>query len=313
MHVPRRQGASAALRIVAFALLCAGAALARAADPRSGDAAPASPADLRAKYVALKDRLGNNQFQRPLYLDSSEAPGEVTGEVYAVIDAPFEVAGAALNAPGDWCDILVLHINTKNCRVSINGPATVLNMWIGSKYEEPLSESFRVDLAYRVRVRAANYLRVALSAAAGPMGTRDYRIGFEAIPLENGQTFIHLSYSYGYGVLGQLAMQTYLATTGKSKIGFTVLAAQSDGPPRHIGGIRGVVERNTMRYYLAIEAFLGALSVSPQARFEKRIRDWYAASARYPRQLHEMGPAEYLDLKRKENSREQALRSDASG
>jgi len=61
-----------------------------------------------------------------------------------------------------------------------------------------------------------------------------------------------------------------------------------------------------MRHYLAIEAYLGALSVAPQARFEKRIGDWYAAVERYPRQLHEMEPGEYLDMKRDENLRQRA-------
>lgn len=296
----------AAVRVIAFALLCAGAGLARADDTRADDTAAASAASLRARYVALQKQLGHNQFQRPLYLDSSEAAGELKGDIYARINSPFESAGAALSIPGDWCDILILHINTKTCRVSSGSPGIVLTLWIGTKYNQPLAEAFRVDFAYRVRARTANYLQVRLSADEGPMGTRDYRILLEAVPLENGQTFIHLAYSYGYGISGRLAMQAYLATIGRSKVGFTVVGAQPDGQLRHIGGLRGVVERNTMRYYLAIEAFLGALSASPQARFEKRIRDWYAAVERYPRQLHEMEPGEYLDMKRKENLRQQA-------
>ena len=67
--------------------------------------------------------------------------------------------------------------------------------------------------------------------------------------------------------------------------------------------MRGAVERNIMRYYLAIESFLGALSGSPQARFEKRLHDWFAASERYPRQLHEVEQGAYLDMKRKEYAR----------
>jgi len=70
--------------------------------------------------------------------------------------------------------------------------------------------------------------------------------------------------------------------------------------------MRGVVERNTMRYYLAIEAFLGALSVPPQARLEKRLRDWFAAAERYPRQLHEKERDEYLKMKRREYLRQQS-------
>ncbi len=290
-----------AVRVITFALLCAGAGLARA-----GDADEVSVASLHARHVALQARLDRNQFQRPLYLESSEAPGKVTGDIYARIKSPFESAGAALSVPGDWCDILILHINTKACRVSSGSPGTVLNVWIGAKIAQPLADAFRVDFAYRVHAGSADYLRVGLSADAGPMGTSDYRIELEAIPLENGQTFIHLAYSYAYGNFGRLAMQAYLATIGRSKVGFTVVGVQPDGQSRYIGGLRGVVERNTMRYYLAIEAFLGALSEAPQARFEKRIRDWFVAVELYPRQLHEVEQGEYLDMKRKENVRQQA-------
>ena len=60
-----------------------------------------------------------------------------------------------------------------------------------------------------------------------------------------------------------------------------------------------------MRYYLAIEAFLGSLSAPAGARVEKSLRDWFAASERYPRQLHEMEQGEYLAMKRKEYLRQQ--------
>jgi hypothetical protein len=127
-----------------------------------------------------------------------------------------------------------------------------------------------------------------------------------AIPVDKDRTFIHFSYAYGFGTMGRVAMQLYLGTTGRDKVGFTVAGTQPDGQPLHVGGMRGVVERNSMRYYLAIEAFLGSLSAPPQAQLEKRLRDWHAASERYPRQLHEIGQAEYLEMKRKEHARQQA-------
>jgi hypothetical protein len=163
-----------------------------------------------------------------------------------------------------------------------------------------------VAFAYRVAAQTPNYLQVRLNAEQGPLGTRDYRIVFEAVAVDSGRTFIHVSYAYGFGTVGRLAMRVYLGTIGKGKVGFTVAGTQADGRPLHIGGMRGVVERNTMRYYLAIEAFLGALSAPPQARMEKRLRDWFAAAERYPRQLHDMEQDEYLDMKRKEHLRQQA-------
>ena len=69
--------------------------------------------------------------------------------------------------------------------------------------------------------------------------------------------------------------------------------------------MRGLVERNTMRYYLAIEAFLDAVSSPPQARLEQRLHDWFAATERYPRQLHELDEGAYLEMKRRESKRQQ--------
>jgi hypothetical protein len=239
-------------------------------------------------------------------MESSEISGGVSGDVFAIVDYPFSTTEGALTGPEQWCDILILHLNTKFCRVSKGGPGKVLNVAIGRKFDQPLDKAYRVDFAFDVVAGTPNYLKVKLDADTGPLSTRNYRIALEAIPLESGRSFIHLTYSYTYGLAGRLALQTYLGTVGSRKVGFTVVGTQSDGKPRHVGGLRGVVERNSMRYYLAIEAFLGAISVSPPARFEKRLHDWFDAVERYPLQLHEMERSDYLAMKRKEYLRQQA-------
>jgi hypothetical protein len=288
-------------RFFSVALVCLTAGV-TAADV--SDATPA--AALRAKYDAMQPRLRQNQFLKPLYLESSETPGSVTGNIYALIKHPFATTGAALNGPARWCDIMMLHLNTKYCRASSDNLGDVLQINIGKKNDQALDEGHRVNFAYRVTANTTDYLRVVLTADAGPFSTRDYRINLEAIPLDSGATFVHFTYSYAYGFAGRVAMQTYLSTIGSSKVGFTVAGQQPGGGTLHIGGMRGLAERNTMRYYLAIEAYLGALSEPPQARLEKRLRDWYAATELYPRQLHEVELGEYLDMKRKEYLRLQA-------
>ena len=90
-------------------------------------------------------------------------------------------------------------------------------------------------------------------------------------------------------------MQAYLGSSGADKVGFTPTAGG-----QLVGGMRGVIERNTMRYYIAIESLLGALDTRPPARFEKAARSFYAGTERYKRQLHEMDEARYLALKRKD-------------
>src|SRR5436190_22767076 len=106
--------------------------------------------------------------------------------------------------------------------------------------------------------------------------------------------------------MANLAMRTYLSTVAHDKVGFTVVGRTPDGKPESIGGMRGVVERNTMRYYLAIEAYLANLSAPPATRAEKSFRDWFAATELYPRQLHEMEQDEYMEMKRKEYQRQLA-------
>jgi hypothetical protein len=288
------------MQFLAAAMLCASLA-GHAADP---DINPSSA--LHAKFAELRNLLKSNQFQKPLHLDSSESSDGVKGDIYALIDHPFAVAAPALNTAGEWCEILILHVNTKYCRASAGGRESVLKVSIGKKYDQPLDEAFAMEFQYRVAVQTANYLQVSLHADQGPLSTRNYRIVLEAVPLDGGRTFIHLGYSYSFGIAGRIAMQIYLGTTGRNKVGFTVEGTQADGQTRHIGGMRGLVERNTMRYYLAIEAFLGALAEPPRARLEKRLRDWFAAVERYPRQLHEMEQREYLEMKRKEYLRQQA-------
>jgi hypothetical protein len=59
------------------------------------------------------------------------------------------------------------------------------------------------------------------------------------------------------------------------------------------------VERNVMRYYLAVQAFLETQSVPEPERFERRLGRWFELTGRYP-QLHEVDWEEYLETKRRE-------------
>ena len=212
----------------------------------------------------------------------------------------FATAGAALNTPAQWCEVLLLHLNTKYCRPSADGQGAGLQLHIGKKFDQPVNDAYKPDFDYRVAARTADFLQVKLSANEGPLGTSDYRIVLEATPAEEGRTFIRLAYSYSYGLLDQPAMQAYLGTVGRSKVGFTLVDTGADSQPRSVGGMRGLVERNTMRYYLAIEAYLSALHLPDAERPDKRLREWYNAIERYPRQLHELEREDYLSMKRKE-------------
>jgi hypothetical protein len=241
---------------------------------------------LRLRHAALKEQLAQNPFGRPLHVESNVSGGSHKGDIFAVIEQPFGVVAPALAQPASWCDILMLQINIKRCGA---GGGDTLSAFITRKPRDPVDSAQRVDFRYQPAVASADYLRVALGAPSGPMGTRDYKILLEAAPLDERRTLIHMSYAYALGWTARLAMDAYLAGSGRDKRGFSV-----------DGGERGVVERSAMRHYLAIEAYLESLAAPPGKRLEARLRDWYAAIARYP-QLHEpVGQDEYVEMKRRE-------------
>ena len=263
---------------------------------------------LRAKYAELGEQLRNNPFQRALYLESEQSSTHLKGEIYAVVDYPFAIVNAALNNPAHWCDVLILHINVKYCNASRRADGTVLTVNIGRKYFQPLEDAYRLDFNYRAVVTTPEYFALELNADDGPLSTHDYRIWVEAASLDNGRAFLHVTYAYEFGLIGRLAMQVYLATIGKDKVGFTVTETRPDGQPVYIRGVRGVVERNTMRYYLAIDAYFDALITSPGNQLEQRLQKWYHSADQYARQLHEVERDDYLDMKRREYQRQQRAR-----
>lgn len=261
-------------------------------------AAHADAAELRAKYGELREQLRNNSYQRALYIDSVEGANTLQGDVYAVIDHPFDQVRDALKEPASWCDVMLLPFNTKYCRAQ----GDVLAVRIGRKYNQPVEQAFRIAFQFNTLAASNDYLETRLTAAQGPVGTRDYRIRLEAVPIGEGRTFMHLSYSYGYGTASKVAMGMYLSTAGADKIGFTVTGRNANGQPQYIDGMRGAIERNAMRYYLAIDAYLdypGAQQV------DQRIEQWFTATEKYPRQLREMNRATYVAMKRAEYERQQ--------
>jgi hypothetical protein len=203
---------------------------------------------------------------------------------------------------------MMLHVNTKYCRPVEDGGRTLLETGLGGKNEQTAVDAYRMELEYRLVRAAPEYFAMQLHAQSGPLSTSNYRILVEAVPVEGGRTFMHFTYSYSYGLPGRLAMQAYLGTAGRGKVGFTVVGQGPGGAPEYVGGVRGAVERNVMRYYLAIDAYLGALREPAAERLEKRLQAWFTATEQYPRQLREVSRAEYLDTKRSEFRRQQALR-----
>ena len=267
---------------------------------------------LLAHEARLRTQLADNAFQRSIAIESSEASSTLKGDVYAIVAMPYSRVGQALGNMDNWCDVLILHLNVKNCRARGTGANGMLGVAIGSRFDQPLADAYRVDFKYRTATNTSDYLRVLLSADAGPLGTKNFRIVFEAAPLDSGRSFVHMSYAYGYGVMAQFAMRAYLGTVGRDKVGFSVVEPKNgDMPIVYLAGVRGLVERNAMRYFLAIDAFLGAYASPVADQQEKRLDDWFTSVERYPRQLHELERDVYLSMKRREITRQKSTSTNA--
>jgi hypothetical protein len=265
------------------------------------------PAALRSLHGTLAPRLADNAFGRPLDLQSGESARRIEGDVYAEIAHPFASVRAALADSTRWCDILILHLNVKHCQRVEQPAGPALEIRVGKKHEQPVQSAALVALAWRPATSQPDYFAVDMAAREGPYDTRDYRLLVEAIPIDAGRTFIHMGYAFSYGTGSHLAMQLYLGTAARDKVGFTQ-AGTERGRPAYVGGMRGVVERNTMRYYLAIDAYLDAMRLPREQQLEQRLQAWFDATERYARQLHEVERDDYLRMKRNEVQRQAASR-----
>jgi hypothetical protein len=282
-------------RVLRLLATCA-LALPLYAHAQAEDAASSPAAALRMRAVALAAQLEDTDFGQPIVIESSESADRSAGEVYAVIEHPFRMLDAALTQPSQWCEVLILHLNVKHCASAAKGVA----LHLGSKHEQALEQAYRLDLDYVVLADTPDYLQVRMHAPTGPLGTRDYGFELEATAWPEARSFVHFRYSVGYGLLARLVMQGYLGSIGRDKVGFTRRASGDGDSSTLVGGARGAVERNAMRYYLAITSYLDSLTLAADERVERRLSAWFDATERYPRQLHEIERDEYLAMKRHE-------------
>lgn len=252
-------------------------------------------------------RLEKSSFGLPLFLESFERGERVHVDVYGIFDYPFSAVANVLKVPANWCDVVSLHPNVKACTYRQQSDAWLLTFYLGRKVYQTPEDTRQVIYHYRTVAQQQGYLDIILTADGGPFGTKDHRVRFEALPLDGGQTFVHVSYAYSSSLALRLAEKSYFTTLGRSKVGFTVTGTDSNGNPVYIGGPRGAIERNAVRYYFAIQSFLNTVHYPEESRFGKRISQWYDLTNRYRRQLFELEREDYLALKTREHKNQVTL------
>ena len=263
-------------------------------------------AALQARYAATYERLGQSPFPQQLEVESFEDARTSGSDIYAIVKHPIAKVSDAFTSPTGWCDALILHFNVKYCRPVAHDDRVLLSVAIGKKREQPLRSAHRLEFDFGVVASRPEYVAVQLDAAKGPYGTGNYGIALEAVGIDAERSFVHVLYSYTHGFVARVAMRIYLATSGRGKVGFTMIGDANDPQSKFIGGARGAIERNAMRYYLAIEAYLDALATPITERFEISAEQWFSTSERYSLQLHEIGHDNYMAMKRNEYQRQQS-------
>jgi hypothetical protein len=149
------------------------------------------------------------------------------------------------------------------------------------------------------------YLGVRLFADEGPIGISDLDVEFDAMPVRD-ETFARLRTSEQLSWLSSKAMQVYLSTKGADKRGISIVGNDESGHPIYADGEQGAIERNVLRYFFALTAFLDTLETSGGTTFEAALEKWFDATEKYP-QLHELERDEYLAAKRRERANQLAL------
>jgi hypothetical protein len=261
--------------------------------------------EMQQTYQNLRSRLAQSPLRRGLVLDSTESPDRTSGDIYAVMDVALPRLELISRDPARWCEILLLLSNSKNCTTGVDMASPVLLLQMGTKGPQDLSSTTAMDFRFSSAKAHAPVLETLLSADSGPMGTKDGTMRLRAIALPSDQAFIHLHYSYRSSMSGRFATEVYLQTLGRGKVGFSADAGRTN----FVGGVRGIIERNTMRYFIGLgcASQFATTDVAAQ-RFGQMAACWYDETQRYPVQLYEMPRADYLDMKRAEYARPAAKR-----
>lgn len=279
--------------IVAVLGLCACLLSVPAANARSADAQ-----EMLSAYEAMSARMAGSRLGEPIVIDSAESSQQLSGSVHAISKHPFSAVAAAFAKPQVWCEMMLLPFNARACQLEGDATAPVLNLTITRKNAEDASHGHALRLDWRKTTPEPDYLQVQMTSETGPFGTAGYVIELRAVPLPQGRTFMHFTFAFRFGTAARMATQAYLATVGRDKVGFSTVAAP--GGERLVGGMRGIVERNAMRHFLAIEAWLNAARMPAAQQLDARLENWFDATERYPRQLHEMDKAAYMAAKRRD-------------
>ncbi len=262
-------------------------------------------AQLLAAYQQHEPRLRLGTGNLPLAVETQTQNELQSGEAYAIFDYPYGKVTETLRNARNWCDIVPLLMNIKACTTQTLLSGTRITLYAGLKSYQPPGLARALNYTYRVQVLDTEYFSASLTADKTDANSPPMTL--EAMPLDAERTLVHVRYHWSTPLWLRMASDSYFATVGAHKIGFSTTGADPHGGPAYVSGINGAVERNALRYYLALDTFLSTDHAPEAGRFDQRLNHWFDLTERYPTQLHEMDKANYLRTKRKERTQQLKL------
>lgn len=260
--------------------------------------------DLAAHYRELTANIESNPFNAPVAVQSGEQGDTVSAEVHGVLDQPFAVVADVLGEAQSWCSFMTLSLHIKACTWT---PATsTITLYVGTKDYQTPDEAYEVQYRFKAN-REPEHIVVELDSSHGPMGAKRNRIAVEAMSM-NGETILHFTSSIEMSTVSRLATATYLATLGRHRIGFSMVE-DGEGKKTPVKGVKGMIERNAMRYYLALQTHIEQRKEPETLRFERSINAWFDLTERYHDQLYEVSREKYIENKKSERLNQVKMQS----
>ena len=255
-------------------------------------------------YALAKPILDNPTVDKPFYLHAEVVKRRQIGEAALYFEQPFKEISRSLSKLGNWCEVLLLHLNTKACTHSRRERDKTLTIYLGRKFYQDPDDAFVMTYDFETE-KDKDYFSALITAEDGPLGTSDYRIHFE-VALIDGRTFGRIQVSQKHSWLSSKAAKLYVATKGRKKQGISVVDHDDKGNPIYSSGEQAIAERNLLRYYFAITAYIHSQNGARSDRFKDSLQYWYDQTEQY-QQLYEVDRDQYINDKYREYKNQQGL------
>jgi len=268
---------------------------------------------LQARAVEFHQQQLLEESPLPFVLSSSFTSDLSKARVRTFIrDVRLDLFAERLSQPSEWCEFIPLHLNIKACGHIKSNDQQIVQFYAGVKDYVTPDNAHLLQLSFNT-TNVDGVFSAELYAADGPLDSTNIRFGLRAIDSEGEDgsgVYFEFELSSEPGLTNSLA-RIYLATIARKKKGFSVKGKTWSGKPKYVGGQRGAIERNLVRYLLALETYFDTAVLnsdsSPDEIYRLRIGRWYDQTDQYKEQLFELARSVYISNKLRERENQKIL------